>query len=187
MWLYPPRPVNAVTPSLIKSFETRGYVGQIKMNGTLQVIDIDDVGNVTYRTRHNTPNKAWTPLPEMAPYFANYRDSVFVGELLHSKHASVKNTIYLFDVLRYMGKSLVGTTLADRLQILEKTPALTNNIQIIKTYDRDLAGLYHSLSEPTQEGIVLKDPKAKLRDCLRNGLNGGWQVKVRRPTENYGF
>ena len=187
MFLWPPRPENAITPSLIKSFETRGYVGQVKYNGTCQVVSVDEDGDVTFRTRHNEENKAWTPLPEMAPFFSRFVDSVFVGELLHSKHASVKNTIILFDVLRYMGGSLVGTTLKERLAILQKSPPLSKNIQIIKTHKSDLTGLYKSLTKETEEGIVLKDPNAKLRDCLRNGLNKGWQVKIRRPTKNYGF
>ena len=187
MFLWPPRPERAIPSSLIHSFEARGFVAQKKKNGTLQVISVAPDGSVIYRTRHNEPNKAWTPLPEMARYFASFPDSVFIGELLHSKHASVKNTIFLFDVLRYVGSDLVGTTLSMRLDMLKVIHVLTPHIQILQTYDKDLTGLFHSLSEPTDEGLVLKDPKALLRDCKRNGLNAGWQVKVRRQHKNYGF
>jgi len=162
-------------------------VGQRKKNGTLQVISVAADGGVVFRTRRNEPNKAWTPLPDMGKYFASFPDSVFIGELLHSKHASVKNTIFLFDVLRYLGADLVGTVLRERLDLLKKLHVLSPNIQILETYDKDLTGLFHSLSEPTDEGLVLKDPKATLRDCKRDGLNTGWQVKVRRPHKNYGF
>ena len=186
MWLWPPRPESAIPPSLIKSFEDRGYVGQIKYNGTCQVVSVDAALGVTFQTRHNELNKAWTPLPEIAKYFSNFPDSVLVGELLHNKHASVKNTIILFDVLHYQGQSLVGKTLSERLMILCSLP-ITKNVQVIETHTRDLTGLYHSLSKPTEEGLVLKDPNAQLKSCLRNGLNASWQVKCRRPTKNYGF
>ena len=35
--------------------------------------------------------------------------------------------------------------------------------------------------------VVLKDPEAVLAECHRDGLNANWQVKVRRPTKNFGF
>ncbi len=187
MWLYPPRPESAIPPSLIKSFEDRGFVGQIKFNGTLQVIDINAALGATFMTRHGELNRAWTPPPEIEKYFSGFPDSVFVGELLHNKHASVKNTIILFDVLRYLGKSLVGKTLAERLMILRSVTPFIKNIQVVETHAQDLTGLYHSLLKPTEEGVVLKDPNAKLRSCLRDGLNANWQVKCRRATKNYGF
>jgi ATP-dependent DNA ligase len=187
MFLYPPRPEKAVPPSFIKSLEARGFVAQKKKNGTCQVISIDASGNVEFRTRRNEPNKAWTPLPEMIKYFSSFKDSVFVGELLHNKHESVKNTIFLFDVLHYLGRSQVGSTLETRLEGLRAVVPFTPNIKLIDTYYQDLTGLYYSLSEPTDEGIVLKNPKAVLRDCKRDGLNANWQVKCRVGTKNYGF
>lgn len=186
MFLFPPRPENAIPPALIKGFERRGFVAQKKKNGTCQVISIfDDM--VTYRTRHNEPNKAWSPPAVMDKYFVGFPNTIFIGELLHAKHPSVKNTIILFDVLQYLGTDLVGTTLAARLKILNTFKPLTKQIQIIETYTEDFLGLYQSLSDPLDEGIVLKDPAARLRDCRRDGLNSGWQVKCRKGTKNYGF
>jgi hypothetical protein len=187
MFLFPPRPEKAIVPGLIKSFQARGFCAQRKKNGTLQVISIDSNQNVIYRTRHNEENKAWTPLPEMASYFAGFPDSVLCGELLHSKHPSVKNTIILFDVLRWLGRDLTGITLAERLEILRWINPLTKSIQVIETNYQDLFGLYNSLSDPLDEGLVLKNPKAVLRSCMRDGLNASWQVKVRKGTRNFGF
>ncbi len=186
-FLFPPRPETAISPGLIQTFERKGYIGQRKKNGTLQVISTGLDCQVIFRTRHNEPNKAWTPTEEIKRHFANFPDSVFVGELLHSKHASVKNTIVLFDVLKYLGASLVGKTLLERLEILRGVHPLLPSVQLIDTYHEGLTGLFHSLSDPLDEGLVLKNPKAVLRDCMRNGLNSGWQVKVRKPHKNFSF
>jgi ATP dependent DNA ligase domain len=186
-FLHPPRPTKAIAPSLIGWFESEGYIAQLKKNGTCTVISVDDRGFVTWSTRHNEGHKAWTPTEELTKYFSAFRNSVFVGELLHSKGPSVKNTIYLFDVLVYLGRDLVGTTLTHRLEILKSVIPISKNILLAETYTQNLKGLYDSLSSPLDEGIVLKKPNAVLRDCNREGLNAGWQVKCRKATKNYGF
>lgn len=184
---YPPRPERAIASSLISWFEDRGYIAQIKKNGTCSVISIDSNGTPTWKTRHNEAHKAWTPTEELNNYFSGFKDSIFVGELLHSKGPSVKDTIYLFDVLRYLGKDLVGKTFVERQNILKSVVPLSEKIILAKTHSKCLRGLYDSLSDPLDEGLVLKNPNAVLKDCLRNGLNAGWQVKCRKSTKNYSF
>jgi hypothetical protein len=186
-FLHPPRPTKAIAPSLIPWFESQGYIAQLKKNGTCTVISVDDAGNVTWSTRHNEAHKAWTPTAELTNYFSAFRNSVFVGELLHSKGPSVKDTIYLFDVLIYLGRDLVGTTLTNRLDILKSVIPLSTKILLAETHTKNLKGLYDSLSDPLDEGIVLKKPSAVLRNCNKAGLNEGWQVKCRKATKNYGF
>lgn len=187
MFLYPPRPEQAIAPGLIKLFEGRGYIGQIKKNGTCQVITIAKDGKVTFWTRRRELNKAWKPLLEMIEYFKKYRDSVFVGELLHNKHPDFKNQIILFDVLRIHGEDLVGHTLTNRLDILADVPPMMKRIQIATIFEKRLTELYYSLTHPIDEGIVLKDPKAKLETCIKEGMNSDWQVKCRRETKTYGY
>jgi len=186
-WAWPPRPTKAISPSLIPWYESKGYIAQIKKNGTCTVITIDDEGNVTFRTRHRDAHKAWTPTQELTNWFAGFRNTIFIGELLHSKGPSVKDTIYLFDVVRYLGRNLVGTTLAERLEILSNIHPLTTKVVIADVHKSELQGLFHSLHDALDEGVVLKDPKAKLRDVQREGLNSGWMVKCRRSTKNYSF
>ena len=186
-FLYPPRPTKAIASSLIPYFESEGYIAQLKKNGTCTVISVDDGGQVTWNTRHNEAHKAWTPTKELTDYFSAFRNSVFVGELLHSKGPSVKNTIYLFDVLIYLGRDLVGTTLTKRLEILKSVIPISTKILLAETHSKDLKGLFDSLADPLDEGIVLKNPDAVLRTCSRDGLNAGWQVKCRKGTKNYGF
>lgn len=187
MFLFPPRPENAIPPSMIKSFEGRGWIAQLKMNGTCSLAFVDADGKVTFKTRHGVDHKAWTPTQEAISFFAGFKCSIFVFELLHSKGGGIRDTIYIFDLLKYLGRDLVGTTLAERLQILATINPFSPRITVATIHTKDLTGLFGSLSDPLHEGIVLKDPMAKLRPCFRDGLNAAWQVKCRTATKNFGF
>ena len=108
MFMYPPRPEKAILPSMISFYEKKKFIGQIKKNGTCSVANVDIAGNVEFRTRHNELHRAWTPTDEAKDWFGRYPDSYFVFELLHSKGAGVRDTIYLFDVLKMEGTDQVG-------------------------------------------------------------------------------
>jgi ATP-dependent DNA ligase len=186
MFLYPPRPEKAIAPSLIEWYENLGYVAQLKKNGTCSLAFVSADGKVTFKTRHNEDHKAWTPTKEITDYFSTFPDSIFVFELLHNKSPLVKDTAYVFDIIRYLGKDLVGVTFSERMQILNKVvPLMNDKIMLAKTYDSCLTGLFQSLDSPLDEGIVLKNPEAVLEPCYRATSNTAWQVKCRKRTKNY--
>jgi ATP-dependent DNA ligase len=177
---------KAITPTLINFYERKGWIAQRKRNGTCSTANVDSEGKVTFFTRHGEAHKAWTPTAEAKAWFGQYPDSYFVFELLHSKGAGVRDTIYLFDVLRMEGTDQVGFPLRERLCLLQTLP-VSGKISVARTYTKDLTALYRGLSDPLDEGIVLKDPEAVLAECHRGGLNANWQVKCRRATKNFGF
>ena len=183
---YPPRPEKAIVPSLINFYEKKGWIAQIKRNGTCSCAAVDDHANVTFFTRHGEAHKAWTPTEEAHDWFGQYPDSYFVFELLHSKGGGVRDTIYLFDVLKMEGTDQVGFPLRERLCLLNTLP-VSGKISVARTYTKDLTALYRGLSDPLDEGVVLKDPEAVLAECHRDGLNANWQLKCRRGTKNYSF
>lgn len=187
MRIFPPRPESAIAEQLIPFYENRGFIAQIKKNGTCSLAVVDSEGRVEFWTRHWEKHRAWSPTDEITGFFSNFPNSTFVFELLHSKTVDVKNTAYVFDVLRYMGKDLTGVSLEDRLDLFKGITPLSKNIEIAKTYTAGLRSLYKQLDTPEDEGIVLKDPKAPLRPVYRDGLNANWQVKCRRATKNYSF
>ena len=184
--IWPPRPEAAIAPQLIPFFENRGYVAQIKKNGTCSVAVVDPQGNVEFRTRHWEPHKAWVPTDDVTRYFSGFPDSVFIFELLHSKTTTVKNTAYVFDVVRRLGRDLTGVPLMERLSMLTDGDG-NPHVQIACTYSVGLKKLYEGLVAPEDEGVVLKDPQSVLRPVFRDGLNSAWQVKCRRGTKNYSF
>lgn len=193
MFLWPPRPERAIEPSLIPYYESKGWVAQLKKNGTCTVISIDAEGNVEFYTRHGEAHKAWKPTKEIVEWFKPFTNSVFVGELLHNKHPSVKNVIYLFDILRFQGVDFSGTKYQDRwINNVDPLIKTTNDgpVRAALTVTENLADYYSSIVEkddPIDEGIVLKDPKAKLKPCFKQHANDGWMVKCRKTTKNFGF
>jgi len=189
-FVYPPRPEKAIARDLIKFYERREWIAQIKKNGTCSVVAIDADRKVEYWNRQGEAHKAWTPHPEVSGFFSSFPDSYFVFELLHSKGGDVRDTAYVFDVLRLTGDDLVGTTFGARQDALSKIGAWTDKVSMAKCHTQDLTGLYDSLEHVgsvLDEGIVLKNPEATLEFCGREGTNSGWQVKCRRPTKNFGF
>ena len=184
-FLYPPRPEKAILPSLIPFYERRKWIAQKKLNGTCSLAFIDATGHVTFRTRHNESHKAWTPTRGATKFFENFPSTVYIFELLHSKGGGIRDTIYIFDVIRYLGRDLVGTTLQERLGVLSKIEPFDPSITVAETFTSSLDTLFRNLSDPLEEGIVLKNPMAELKSCHRDSLNADWQVKCRRPTKNY--
>jgi hypothetical protein len=195
-WRWPPRPELAVAPSLLPYYASLGWIAQIKKNGTCSLAFVDSDGVVTFKTRDGDDHKQWVPTEEITAFFAQYPDSVFVFELLHNKHPSVKNTAYVFDVLRFKGRDMTATTLTFRLILLNEVfmqqAILSPRIQLVKTYwgacdEPAFTTIFKNLVDPIDEGLVLKDPNALLEDPRNKSANQGWQVKVRKPTKNFSF
>ncbi len=187
MTLFPPRPEHAIAPTLIHYYQEKGWVAQIKKNGTMTIVLIDENGVVTFKTRHMVDHKMWKPTEDITAYFSNFTDSIFLCELLHNKHPSVKNTMYIFDLIRYRGGDLIGMSFENRQSLIKTVVPIAKNIILAKNYDRDLLGLFRSLHDPIDEGIVLKDPHAPLRPYYTKSNNACWQVKCRVSHKNYGF
>lgn len=186
-FLYPPRPEKAISPSLIQYYEDRGWIAQVKKNGTASVASVDENAEVEFWTRHKERHKAWVPTDEAKAFLRQFPRSVFVFELLHSKGGGVRDTLYFFDVLVFEGRSLIGTTLHERLKLLKAIVPDVGHLLMAHTYTQSLRFLYDNLTSPLDEGIVLKDPAATLRSCLKPSSNSGWQVKCRKETKNFGF
>lgn len=201
--LYPPRPTKAVARSLIDHWSRRGWVAQVKKNGTCSVIAVaPDRTTLVCRTRHGDQHKAWRPSLGTAAAFRDLPGTgwwVFAGELLHSKVPGLRDVHYLFDVLVADGRQLVGEDFRTRQQLMaalfaEKVVGETQSHVVIDdhtwvalNHEGDLGSLFDTLSKPEDEGIVIKNPNAFLEPCFRPSANEGWQIKCRRPHANYSF
>lgn len=204
-YLYPPRPDEKVPQGALGGFERRGWQAQIKKNGTCTVIFARG-DEVIFKTRHcqeqlsGDDHKMWSPKPEHVNFFrGSDRWNVFTAELLHSKTPHIKDFLYIFDVIVLDGQQLVGTTFAERQAMLRALyphhaddasqlgiRRVAPNVALAKNYKAGFVKLFDSL-KPEDEGLVLKDPTAKLLPCFKEGSNNRWQVKSRVPHKNYSF
>ena len=195
-YLWPPRPEQKIPQGLLTFYEKKGFWGQIKKNGTCTLIFAK--GNqVIFKTRHNDDHKLWSPTQEHIRFFQGSDNwNVYVAELLHSKvSGGPKNQLFIFDKIVDDGIHLVGLTFEDRQLILQSQWEGTDEgdqtrvhdyVSVAHCYTGDFAKLFTQL-KPEDEGLVLKNPKAQLKACMKEGNNASWSVKCRIPTKNYSF
>jgi hypothetical protein len=196
-FIYPARPENKVPVALLDFYETQGFWGQYKKNGTCSTVGIGPNGRLYSFTRHkDEPHRAWQFTPNtaaIADFVPSDSFTVFAVELLHSKGPLIKDTFYIWDIFVHQSAFLIGTTFAERQALLTKIfphpidetdshYVMTNNIWLAKPIVRDLEGAWKKLkasASPLDEGLVLKNPTGVLEPLYRDGNNQGWQVKCR--------
>jgi hypothetical protein len=195
-YLWPPRPETKVSRTMLGFWERKGYISQVKKNGTCTMIFARG-DKVIFKTRHNEDHKLWTPQPDHIKFFQGSKGwNVYVAELLHSKvTGGPKHELYIFDQLVSKGNSLVGTsfdsrqlTLRQELQGVEEDDQfrVAPRITLAKCLRSGFTALFDNLKKE-DEGLVLKDPKAVLKPCLKPDSNKGWSVKCRIAAANYSF
>ena len=214
-YFYPPRPENACSPAQIGVYEADGWWAQTKFDGTCGVFTVSADGRVRKAmTRHgsNKPMVRWTATPEHFEHLASLCDqrdpsaiNVFVGEVLHgrvkAKHLA-KTPIIIHDILVHNGKHLFQSKygmrfkaylapLAEKGKMLDTHYELTDRVGIIRNVGCELSSFYYDLERkrkwfPEYEGVVLKNPNARLEPCTRQSANSSWQIKSRFPTDKDG-
>lgn len=213
-YLWPPRPEKAIPTTSLQFYEKRGWVAQMKMNGTCTVVFVAPDGELTFKTRHDDKHKQWTPSEKSTAIFKDLPKGkwhVFVCELLNNKTPVQKDTLYFFDILVWEGELLTGKTFTERMDLLQTIfdvrdednvvslgsngyYVLNSNAWLAKTITADFKSVWRVADNqkpeegaPLVEGIVLKKPTAVLDMPGRQKDNGKWQVKCRISHKNYVF
>jgi hypothetical protein len=203
-YLYPPRPETAIDPLLIPRYAD--WWAQIKMNGTSNILHVSPDREIIAKSRHPDKNggnhKAWHVSVNTRQAFLDLPGNgwyVFTAELLHSKVRGLRDINFIHDILVADGEYLVGTIFAYRQNLLrelfpERSQAVTGGHYVIdphtwlaNNYERDFPKLFAGLTAPEHEGLVFKDPNAKLAPCGSERANAAWLRKVRRPSKAYAF
>lgn len=152
--------------------------------------------------RHNAPHKAWHLSKDAEKILRlalpKNKWTVLVGELLHSKTPTIKDTLYFHDILVADSEFLVNMTFIDRQKILESLfPAkaesyshyvYSDKIWRAKLLTENLLQKFQDIKNPKiDEGLVIKRPDAPLKTCDSTKSNAGWQMKIRYSTKNYAY
>jgi hypothetical protein len=202
--LYPPRPEAAIPSQMLLFYEKKGWVAQYKKNGTYCVIWVTPKREVIIKTRHTTNHKAWSMTEylkqEILARFPEKKWFVLCAELLHSKTSTIKDTLYIHDLLVWKSQFMLASTFMERQLLLDER-FMTNveaqthyvcddrgKLLYAKRFTKDFKSLFNAIKEPKiDEGLVLKNPEGKLRSCISSKENSSWQVKCRKKTKNYNF
>lgn len=205
-YLYPPRPEQAVPRVMATRYEKEGWWAQYKLNGTCSIVAVSPEKQLVCMGRHGPHDRhsAWAPTLASSRAFLNLPGSgwyVFVAELMHSKVAGgPRDTLYVNDILVANGSYLVGTTFSERQGIIGQLfpqpkghpnllshYAVTPNCWIALNHWGNFVGLFDGINDPCHEGLVFKNPRARLALCSRASSNVSWLAKLRKAHKNYSF
>lgn len=220
-YIYPPRPGSA-TPYPISGQEGSDvyrsggeWQAQLKLNGTRSLIVFRPDGGIEFYNRHAEHHKAWSApgwmVAEIRKQFRVEKGewSIIDSELLHSKHASVKDTLYAFDILVLNGRYLVKTSYEERFATLSEVCGhpttevagfdgmvleIGRGLWMATVIDEPKWDEAWALSEKIVgtagtviEGLVFKRMKAMLDFGHSAANNGLWMVRCRRETKALPF
>jgi len=203
-YLFPPRPESAISPDTLSFYENRGWVSQFKKNGTNTIIAISPEKEFIAMNRHKEMHKAWNLTDyiktELIKLFPDTGWVVLVAEIMHSKTKTIKDTIFVHDLLVFESEFLLDSTFTDRQKILDERLKTNvemethyvcdkeNKIWFAKLFSSDFEKLFWDIEDPTiDEGLVIKNPQGKLKDCNKPTSNASWQVKCRHTCKKYNF
>lgn len=208
MYIWPPRPSTQVKP-FSESFEkirnTPGWIAQYKLNGQRNGLYFHPDGQLRLwdRTKgqhlnYSLPGWLETELRDVIkPPPGQWM--IVDSELLHAKDASIKNTIYLYDLLVMDGEHLLRTTYRERHSRLlkhlgrdaDECPAgdiairLSNHVwAAFNIAPPEWQTRWEKTKISYVEGFVLKWTAGKLLPGMAEDNNSSWMIRCRKPTGN---
>jgi ATP-dependent DNA ligase len=211
-YLYPPRPVQTTNHTEIGKYDNGQFIAQPKYNGTCCVAFISK-DTVRIMNRHKGLITSNYNNIDFKGLHSGDGWMVLCGEFLNkNKKGEDGNSFNLkfviWDILVYNSNYMLGSTLIERLELLERLfPSSTMIVSKDKinsyahlcvtkyegvfkapTYVNMFQDLYQDIVDTDlYEGLVLKRKDAKLSLGLTEKNNNEWQIKCRKPTKNYDF
>jgi len=201
-YMYPPRPEYIISKDQLYKYEGT-HVGQPKLNGSCCEIFIKGDEFKQYG-RHKNENLSnfKLKLPDIKILNCNNDNwNVIVGEYMNKNKNGIdgkhwNHKFVIFDILVHNGQYLLGTTIDERIELLDKLFGIenendylykiTDNIFRVKTFYDNYLEFWNKITEVDMlEGFVLKKKVAKLDRGLSEKNNMLWQNKCRKPTKNY--
>lgn len=199
-YLRPPRPEASIPEMLFRHKEKLGWIAQAKMNGSSTVLFVSPERELFAYDRHGERLKSWAPSEESGDPFRRIQNGgwwVFNAELLNKAPATVKDTLYLYDILVANGRTLTHTSYEWRYGLLLETFrrravaetrthfVMGPKLWVARNYKANFALALSAMEEdPAVEGLVFRDPEGKLtvRDLAPGGHGCDWLAKFRRPS-----
>lgn len=218
-YIYPPRPQTAIPRGDYGLLTELGWIAQFKYNDTRCMIKYRENNSTQLWNRHAEMMRTFAANDELQEQLETIQQRLgkgyhlLDGGLLHQKHASIKNTLVIWDILVHNGQQLLGTTYQERYNII-------NNLQEGKPYTYQEITIGNKITTdifipqnfppqqwdncwkeidkinqpfikqgigPAIEGLVFKDPNGILKPGFQEKNNGDWQVRSRVTTGRHQF
>lgn len=213
-YIYPPRPEYKCPLDDLHKYDNGQYLGQPKYNGMAIAVFTNGTELEVYnRYKERMALLSANSKIEFRKLALTSNWYVYVGEFLNKGkygETGVKesNKFIIWDVLVYDGQYLIGSTLSERLDLLESIFPCNrarvtdkamevydhlcctnlNGIYKAPTYMGNFTELYKQIVKvDLYEGLVLKKKDSKLSFGMQELNNHDWQIKCRKETKNYSF
>jgi ATP-dependent DNA ligase len=204
-YIYPPRPEIKIAPESLPEFEEMGkFIAEPKLNGSSMQIYFSDGGKeIKLMNRHKQPIECKMDKEELRKLYKGKGEMILCGEYLNKnqkdetgKPWNIKYVIW--DIIKYNGNHLIGTTFEERLLILTKlyptdiyshfVRQIFENCFRVSTIEKEFRKFYFEITKyDIFEGLVLKRKDGKLENGTTANNNTRTQIKCRRSSKNYLF
>jgi hypothetical protein len=205
LYIYPPRPKNAIDSDSLYTYDDGNMIAQIKSNGSNTTIYTNGT-KVIVMNRHG--QKLSNFILSDNEIFEIYRGGgewmSINCEYLNKNKSDERNQpfnhkLIIFDILVYKNDYLVGRTFEERISILDNIYGkvdsdkeylykVSDNVYRVKSYTSDFKSIYDKYTPiDLVEGLVLKRKNSKLEISSSPDNNWRSQIKCRKPTKNYKF
>lgn len=205
--LYPPRAESAARPAEVDTY--RGFIAQYKYDDIRTLVYILPDRAVALYNRHRRTHLEYAmtigmkkSILELNLLHGFYH--VLDGGILRSLAKHGLDRIVLWDVLVHKSSYLVGTTYAERYELLETIAGRSRELEtdtgrglayrinehlwLAPSFRGNFSRHYAEIKDvDSVEGLVLKNPHGTLQQAFHEKNNTGWQVKIRKPALNYPF
>jgi len=218
-YIFPPRAQTALPRGDYGIFSELGWIAQYKYNDTRCMIKYSNTKPTQLWNRHAEMMRTFAANDELQEQLTHIQEQLgpgyhlLDGGLLHQKHASIKNTIVIWDILVHNGQHLLGTTYQERYKIIETLQQnkpylygeftignqITPNVFIPQNHqhntwdqcwqeiDKINEPFLKQNVGPVIEGLMFKDPNGILKPGFNEKNNGEWQVRSRITTGRHVF
>lgn len=213
--IYPPHPAITWHPRNIRKVSR--FIAQYKYDDWRILIYFAPDGSIAFYNRRKEKLPRFRAPPfllnslqklKLTPGFFHVLD----GGLLHYKTSRVRNTVVLWDVLVFKNRWLIGSTYRERYKILKSVCGnpkknvslkyrkdtefvsvdiafeITKHLWLARCFSSNFKALFEKASPlPEVEGLILKDPGAKLQRSFKMSENAKWLIRIRKPRIDYAF
>ncbi|WP_246104305.1 DNA ligase D [Mucilaginibacter corticis] len=176
-------------------FDEAGWLFEVKWDGYRAIALLDKKDGASLISRNNLPFEKYYPINDALKKWQ--MDAVLDGELLVlndkgiSDFGAMQNwrseadgnlVYYIFDILWYEGKNLMGLPLTDRQAVLDSIiPADNEHIRQSKVFDANGIDFFAAAERMGLEGIIAKKADSVYTSDLRSKE---WlKIKVQRRQE----
>jgi len=176
-------------------FDEPGWLFEVKWDGYRALANLSKKDGVQLISRNNLPFEKYYPINDA---LKNWNmDAVLDGELLVLNEKGISDfgamqnwrseadgnlVFYIFDILWYEGKNLMGFPLSERQAVLQSIlPTDNDHIRQSKVFDANGIDFFHVAERMGLEGIIAKKADSTYTSDLRSRE---WlKIKVQRRQE----